>query len=95
METQMMYFGGHMSGWGWVGAMVGMLFFWGLLIVLAAVAYRALTGRGAEGQGPAPSTADPRRILAERFARGEIDEDEYRGRLAALDDAGTTTRTAA
>lgn len=91
----MMYFGGHMSGWGWTGAMVGMVFFWGLLIVLAVAAYRALTGRGAQTPGPGTSTADPRRILAERFARGEIDEDEYRGRLAALDEAGTSTRTSA
>jgi putative membrane protein len=31
--------------------------------------------------GPGP---DPPRILEERFARGEIDEDEFRRRLATL-----------
>lgn len=91
----MMYFGGHMSGWGWTGAMVGMLVFWGLLIALAVAAYRALTGRGAEWRNPGPSMVDPRQILAERFARGEIDEDEYRSRLATLDGAGTATRPVA
>ena len=91
----MMYFGGHMSGWGWIGAMVGMLVFWGLLTVLAVAAYRALTGRGAEGRESGPSPADPRRVLAERFARGEIDEDEFHSRLDALDGAGTAPKTAA
>jgi putative membrane protein len=32
--------------------------------------------------GPGP---DPPRILEERFARGEIDEDEFRRRLATLE----------
>lgn len=89
----MMYFGGHMSGWGWTGAMVGMVLFWGLLFVLAVATYRALTGRGTGRDAGAPS-ADARRILAERFARGEIDEGEYRSRLATLDGAGTTPRPA-
>ncbi|MEU6537714.1 SHOCT domain-containing protein [Streptomyces sp. NPDC047000] len=35
--------------------------------------------------GTAPT---PEQLLAERFARGEIDEDEYRRRLAVLRDAG-------
>lgn len=34
--------------------------------------------------GTAPA---PEQLLAERFARGEIDEDEYRRRLAVLRDA--------
>lgn len=35
--------------------------------------------------GPTKSTHDPRAILDERFARGEIDEDEYRHRRSAID----------
>lgn len=34
---------------------------------------------------PGEGGESPRRILAERFARGEIDGDEYRDRLAQLD----------
>ncbi len=34
--------------------------------------------------GPAPSATDAHRILDERFARGEIDEDEYRRRRDVL-----------
>jgi putative membrane protein len=34
-------------------------------------------------------SAEPERLLALRFARGEIDEQEYRARLAALRDRDT------
>jgi putative membrane protein len=36
--------------------------------------------------------ANPERILAERFAAGEIDEDEYHQRLATLRDVGPAGR---
>jgi putative membrane protein len=95
-EWKMMHFGGHMSGWDWTGEMIRMALFWGLLIVLAAAAYRALTGlrgtqAGHRGTEPAP---DSREILAERLARGEIGEDEYRSRLAALESAEKGRETA-
>ena len=78
----MMYYGDHMSGWGWFGAAIGMIVFWGLLIALAVFVYRALADGGARSAGPAAS--DPRQILAERYARGEIDDDEFLRRLATL-----------
>jgi putative membrane protein len=34
--------------------------------------------------GPADKPGSGQRVLAERYARGEIDEDEYRRRLAFL-----------
>lgn len=75
----MMFWSGHdLTGWGWVAATVGMVVFWGLLIALAVVIVR---GVNRQADGPRPS---PERLLAERFARGEIDEDEYRRRLATL-----------
>ncbi len=92
----MYYYGdGHMSGWGWFGMTIGMLIFWGLLIGLAVLIYRTLAGANAsrtsasDGQGPGSATADPRQILAERYARGEIDDDEYQRRLATLTRTGT------
>jgi len=82
----MMYYGnGHMSGWGWFGMTIGMIAFWGLLIALAVLAYRAFTGGDAiGGRNSGPASSDPRQILAVRYARGEIDEDEYQRRLATL-----------
>lgn len=41
-------------------------------------------GRGPGDYGSASATAED--LLAQRFARGEIDEDEYRQRLAILRD---------
>jgi putative membrane protein len=85
-EPKMMYYGGgHMSGWGWFGLTIGLIVFWGLLIALAVIAYRALTGgSAASGQNAGTATTDPRQILAQRYARSEIDEDEYSRRLATL-----------
>ncbi|MFB4311932.1 SHOCT domain-containing protein [Actinomadura sp. GTD37] len=61
--------------------------FW--LAVLGAVFYliRRRTGGGGSAAGAA-AAADPlakaRSLLAERFARGEIDEDEYLRRTSTL-----------
>jgi putative membrane protein len=95
----MMGYGGHMSGWGWIGAMTGMLVFWGLLALVVVAVYRAFTrDRGglppeADPSGTNPTASDPKQILAERFARGEINADEYRSRTAALDDTNTARPT--
>lgn len=89
----MMYYGDHMSGWGWFGAGIGMIVFWGLLIALAVVVHRALTGGSARSADPAGS--DPRQILAERYARGEIDDDEFLRRLATLTSGEDPSRSVA
>ena len=61
------------SGWMWFGGL-----FW-LLIIASIVA--VVTWLLIRATGPAGDTRDSsdsaRRILAERFARGGIDEDEY------------------
>jgi uncharacterized membrane protein len=58
-------------------AMLGSYLFWGALAVIGAiVAYRIW--RSAALRAPARS------ILEERFARGEIGEEEFRARLAVL-----------
>ena len=78
------------SGWGWGGWLVGglmMLLFWGLLIAVVVVLVRAA---GSAGRPGGPSTrdsqpeADALRILDERFARGELTEDEYLHRRELL-----------
>jgi putative membrane protein len=89
MGLLMMFWTGHdPTGWGWVAMTVGMAVLWGLLITLAVVLVRGLNRPAGPADGPRSS---PERLLAERFARGEIDEDEYRRRLATLTGADRTT----
>lgn len=77
------YYGGHMGAIGWSGAVIGTLVFWVLIAGVIGVVLRDARGR-TPYTPPRPS--DPTVILAERFARGEIDEDEYRQRLQVLRD---------
>ena len=69
--------------WGWFGAMtmiVTIVLLWG---GLGAVVYLVVHRLGhAAHRGGADRTADE--ILDERFARGEINEDELKARRAAL-----------
>ena len=66
------------SWWGWLPMTLGMPGFWALLIALVIAFVRR------------PDPPDQRRhfspeeILAEGFARGELDADEYRERLRVL-----------
>jgi putative membrane protein len=78
----MMYWGNGMGGWGMALMTVGTVLFWGLIIV-GVVALIRYTRGGAREQGGAERTT-PQRLLAERFARGEIDEEEYARRLRVL-----------
>jgi putative membrane protein len=93
----MMFWYDHgMSGLGWFAMSAGMLLFWALLIAGGVLLVRALIraderGRPVRppGETPAaqrPANPSPAQVLADRFARGEIDEQEYRARLATLRD---------
>ncbi|MDC2955181.1 SHOCT domain-containing protein [Streptomyces gilvifuscus] len=89
----MFWYDHDVSGWGWFTMSVGMILFWAVLIALGVMLFRTLsrsdaspTSIGTPPRGPAGSTAE--QLLAERFARGEIDEDEYRHRLAVLHGTG-------
>ena len=86
----MMWFGDHMSGWGYALMGVGTLLFWGVIIAGIVVLVRYLSRGDAQGGARAadrPPTAE--QVLAERFARGEIDEEEYRRRLDTLRGGGS------
>ncbi len=79
-----MYWYGHeMSGWGFPLTLIGMAVFWAAVIygIVALVRY---TGRNTPPSGDPGRAPGAEQLLAERLARGEIDEDEYRRRLAAL-----------
>jgi putative membrane protein len=72
-----------MHGWGWWGALVMGGFV--LLVVVGVVALALALGR--TGQQVAPherGASEAERLLDERFARGEIDEEEYLHRRAVL-----------
>ncbi|MGV9567318.1 SHOCT domain-containing protein [Streptomyces sp. NPDC003480] len=93
----MMWYDG---GWGWGNWFVVtafMVLFWALLIAGIIALVRYLTGahhhhhHHQQQPGPRPSPGErgwgnqrAEDLLAERFARGEIDDDEYKRRLTLL-----------
>ena len=66
-----------MVGWMWLGPTLIVV---GLLIIGYTTVRLVQRSRGA----PDDAGASARRILDERFARGEIDEGEYRRRRSTL-----------
>lgn len=71
--------GDHMDGgWWWVMG-VGWLVFLAAVVVIIVLFVRRSDHRGSSG-----ARTGPEDLLAERLARGEIDEDEYRRRRDAL-----------
>jgi putative membrane protein len=62
-----------MWGWGWgIGMMAMMLLFWGVMIFAGVAGIRWFII-----QGKLPRADRALEILRERFARGEIDKDEF------------------
>ncbi|MEU4885693.1 MULTISPECIES: SHOCT domain-containing protein [Streptomyces] len=83
----MMFWYDHdVSGWGWFAMSAGMILFWVLIITGAVMLFRALGSRSEQPQRSVPPS--PEQVLAERFARGEIDDEEYRRRLDTLHSSG-------
>ena len=85
----MMFWSDHdMSGWGYTGMAIGMVLFWALIIVAIIALIRFNTGaiqnRPAAQPQPYSDHESPEQLLAGRFARGEVDETEYRHRLEVL-----------
>jgi putative membrane protein len=80
---------GMHDGLGWGGwLLMGLLtlLLVGLAVGLVLVLVRSTSGRGAAGGGqarPGPQSA-AEHVLDERFARGEIDEEEYLRRRSVL-----------
>lgn len=73
--------------WGWGHMIFGslmMILFWGGMILLVVLVVRWLGVGSAGGSGAAPPYRSARDILEERFARGEIDKDEFEERKRLL-----------
>lgn len=84
-------YGPHMMGWGggWYAMIFGPLFmilFLAVLIAAVVLLVRWLGGpwQGATTPHHAPPGRIPLDILRERFARGEIDKDEFEERRRVL-----------
>lgn len=77
----MMGWAGQLTWTGWIVMAVCMVAFWAVVIYLVAMMFRSdrVDGSGRGGQEP-----DPLRLLETRFARGEIDADEFAARRQML-----------
>ncbi len=82
----MFWYGNGLGWWGYAGMGIGMLLFSTLVIVGIVVLIRSTSGAAPYRRRPVPPTyaESPEQILAARFARGEIDQTEYRQRLGVL-----------
>ena len=68
-------------GWsGWIVMTLAMVAFWALVVFAVVALFRG----GQRSADSTPDRGDPMKILEERFARGEIDEDEYHARSSVL-----------
>lgn len=81
--------GPHMMGWGggWYGMIFGPIFMilaLALVIAVAVLLVRWLGGSSLTATPHQPPARTPLDILKERFARGEIDKDEFEERRRIL-----------
>ena len=76
----MFWYGGGMNGWGYALMTISMVLFWALVIFGVVALVRFFT----RVDQPTTTWSTPEQLLADRFARGEIDEQEYHHRLDVL-----------
>ncbi len=75
--------------WGWGHMFFGslmMILFWGGIVLLIILAVRWIGGGPTHRHAPLAARKTPIDILQERFARGEIDKDEFEERKRLLSD---------
>ena len=77
----MMWWNNNGMGWGgWALMIGGMLVVWAVVAVAGIAIFRGVR----KGRAGASTANTPAQILDERFARGDIDIDEYHARQEAL-----------
>lgn len=69
----------HMDGWGWVPAVIGLVFLAALIGLLVWLINSLVRKPGTASSGQA------RALLDERYAKGEIEREDYLARKADLD----------
>ena len=67
-------------GWGWV---FGLVLLAGLVLLVVVVVRAVSSG---VHRDPVPGPGRAKEVLAERYARGEIDTEEFRERLRTLEE---------
>jgi putative membrane protein len=70
--------------WPWLSGLFFIVLAGIIVLVVWGVSHVTATNRGAAPPAPEPPRRNAEDILADRFARGEIDEDDYRRRADAL-----------
>ena len=80
----MMGYGYSVMTWMWPMMLIGTLIFLLVVGVIAYVLFRLVRNGDRRTSGSYEGAAAARVILDERYARGEIDEDEYRKRRQNL-----------
>jgi putative membrane protein len=75
----MMYWNGDWNGWAWFAMGLSMLVFWALVGIAIWFAVRAFSS--APSTPHAPSAEE---TLRQRYAAGELDEEEFTRRLQTL-----------
>ncbi|WP_022726788.1 SHOCT domain-containing protein [Fodinicurvata sediminis] len=79
-------YGGHMMNGAWYMGPIMMAFFYGLLALMVVMVLRTFgIGSGATKSGATSAVQESSdAILRERFARGEIEQDEFERRKKTL-----------
>jgi putative membrane protein len=77
----MMSWDGGWSWWGWLVMGVVMVGFWAAIAWVVVTLIRSSDRRDVSDGPAGASMSSAERILAERYARGEIDSGEYHQRL--------------
>lgn len=70
---------------GWGGMWFGPLIMAGVLFLAVALVFALIRARSGGSAGTTTSTQTPRQILDERFARGEINREEFEQRRKAIE----------
>jgi putative membrane protein len=77
------WWGGHPMGWMWgawgIGMMLIMLVFWGVVVVGIVLGIRWLVSQGKESRSDGALE-----ILRQRYARGEVNKDEFEAKKRDL-----------
>ena len=78
---------------GGLGMLLPLLFLIGLVVLIVWAIERGVLDRGSrEGEGPHMQGGSAEEILKERFARGEIDTEEYEERYRILREEAPAAR---
>jgi putative membrane protein len=78
----MYWYGNSIGGWGYALMGLGTVISWAVMITAIVLLVRFLAR--ANRSTPPTLSVSPEELLAQRYARGEMDDVEYRHRLETL-----------